>query len=109
VELGPDLATVGRKPTAQIIEAIFDPDRAVEQRYAATVVVTDEGVPLQGIVVAETPGSLTLRLAGGGERILRRGAIESISTLPRSLMPAGLEQVLSPDDCADLLAALQAP
>ncbi|MFZ4733288.1 MAG: PVC-type heme-binding CxxCH protein [Pirellulales bacterium] len=109
VELGPDLATVGRKPTTQIIEAIFDPDRAVEQRYAATVVVTDEGVPLQGIVVAETPGSLTLRLAGGGERILRRGAIESISTLPRSLMPAGLEQVLSPDDCADLLAALQAP
>jgi len=109
VEIGPDLATVGRKPAAQIIEAIFDPDRAVEQRYAATVVVTDEGVPLQGIVVAETPGSLTLRLAGGGDRVLRRGAIESISTLPRSLMPAGLEQVLSPDDCADLLAALRAP
>lgn len=109
VELGPDLATVGRKPAAQILEAIFDPDRAVEQRYAATVVVTDEGVPLQGIVVAETPGSLTLRLAGGADRVIRRGEIESISTLPRSLMPAGLEQVLSPEDCADLLAALQEP
>jgi len=109
VELGPDLATVGRKPAPQILEAIFDPDRAVEQRYAATVVVTDEGVPLQGIVVAETPGSLTLRLAGGADRVIRRAEIESISTLPRSLMPAGLEQVLSPEDCADLLAALAEP
>jgi putative heme-binding domain-containing protein len=109
VEIGPDLATVARKPVGQILEAIFDPDRAVEQRYAATVVITDEGVPLHGIVVAETPGSLTLRLAGGVDRVLRRSAIDSISTLPRSLMPAGLEQVLSPADCADLLAAFRAP
>ena len=107
VELGPDLAAVAAKPAAQLIEAIFDPNRAVEQRYAQTVVLLDDGTAVSGLVVAETPNALTIRTPGGEQRVLRRSQIEELSTLSTSIMPAGLETLMTVDDCADLLAAMR--
>jgi putative heme-binding domain-containing protein len=54
-EVGPDLATVGGKPPAQLIEAIFDPNRAVEQRYTVTTFVLEDGTVASGLVVADAP------------------------------------------------------
>jgi putative membrane-bound dehydrogenase-like protein len=107
-EVGPDLATVAGKPPAQVIEAIFDPNRAVEQRYTVTTFVLHDGTAASGLIVAETPGSVTLRMAGGMERLIRRGEIDETQQHATSIMPEGLEAVLSLQDCADLLAALQA-
>jgi putative membrane-bound dehydrogenase-like protein len=107
-EVGPDLATVAGKPPAQLIEAIFDPNRAVEQRYTVTTFVLNDGTAVSGLLVAETPGSVTLRMAGGMERVIRRGAIDETQQHATSIMPVGLEAVLSLQDCADLLAALRA-
>jgi putative membrane-bound dehydrogenase-like protein len=107
VEVGPDLATVGGKPAAQLIEAIFDPNRAVEQRYVVTVAVLGNGTAVQGLVVAETPTSLTIRAAGGEDRVIRRDDIDELSTLSTSIMPTGLETLMTVEDCADLLALLR--
>ena len=106
-EVGPDLATVGGKPDAQLIEAIFDPNRAVEQRYTVTVIVLDDGTVASGLVVADTPGSLTIRMAGGVERVIKRRDIEETTALATSIMPVGLEAVITLEDCADLLAAMR--
>ena len=108
-EVGPNLATVGSKPSAQLIEAIFDPNRAVEQRYTVTTFVLEDGTVASGLVVADTPGSVTIRMAGGAERVLTRGEIEESQQLPTSIMPVGLEGVITLQDCADLLAALREP
>ena len=107
-EVGPDLATVVGKPPAQLIEAIFDPNRAVEQRYTVTTFVLDDGTSVSGLIVAETPGSVTVRMAGGLDRVIRRGEIDESLQLTTSIMPVGLEAVISLQDCADLLAALRA-
>jgi putative membrane-bound dehydrogenase-like protein len=107
VDLGPDLATVADKPAAQLIEAIFDPNRAFESRYAQTVVVLGDGTVATGMVAAELPGGIVLREPGGAERMIPRREIDELRPLPRSLMPEGLETLLSPADCADLLAALR--
>jgi putative membrane-bound dehydrogenase-like protein len=106
-EVGPDLATVAGKPPAQLIEAIFDPNRAVEQRYTVTAFVLEDGTAVSGLIVAEAPGSVTVRMAGGVERVFRRDEIDESQQLTTSLMPAGLEAVISLQDCADLLAALR--
>jgi putative membrane-bound dehydrogenase-like protein len=106
-EVGPDLATVGGKPPAQLIEAIFDPNRAVEQRYKVTTFVLEDGTVVSGLVVADAPGSVTIRMAGGAERVLKRDEIEELQQLATSIMPVGLEAVITPQDCADLLAALR--
>ncbi len=109
VELGPDLATVAAKPTEQIIEAIFDPNRAVEERNAVTEVRKKDGTVVAGLLAAETPHHLTLRLAGGVEIAVPRGEIKETKTLQLSLMPDGLEAVLSAQDCADVLARMRLP
>ena len=62
-----------------------------------------------GLVVADTPGSVTIRMAGGTERVIRRGEIEESQQLATSIMPVGLEGVITLQDCADLLAALREP
>ena len=106
-EVGPDLATVGGKPPAQLIEAIFDPNRAVEQRYTVTTFVMDDGTVVSGLVVADAPGSVTIRMAGGVERVIKRGEIEESQQLATSIMPVGLEALITLQECADLLAALR--
>jgi putative heme-binding domain-containing protein len=106
-EVGPDLATVAGKPPAQLIEAIFDPNRAVEQRYTVTTFLLEDGTVAGGLVVADAPGSVTIRMAGGTERVIKRGEIEESHPLTTSIMPVGLEAVISLQDCADLLAAVR--
>ena len=106
--VGPDLATVADKPAAQLIEAIFDPNRAVEQRYTVTLFVLDDGTTVNGLVVTETPATLTVLMAGGTHRVVKRSEIEEMKQLATSIMPVGLEALLSVEECADLLAAIRA-
>ncbi len=108
VEVGPDLGTVAAKPDAQLIEAIFDPNRAVEARNAATQVTKKDGTIILGLLVTETPGNIALRLPGGAEQVILRADIKETKTLTTSLMLVGLEAVMSPQDCADLLAWIRA-
>ena len=103
VEIGPDLTTVATKPREQLIEAIFDPNRAVEQRNAATQVTKKDQSLVVGQLVSETPGNITLRLPGGAEVVVLRTDIRDQKTLTTSLMPEGLEAVLSAQDVADVL------
>ncbi len=107
VEVGPDLATVASKPVEQLLEAIFDPNRAVELRNATTQVTRQDGTALAGLLVAETPTSVTLRMPGGLDLPIPRVEIRSTRTLATSLMPEGLEAALTPQDVADLLAHLR--
>jgi len=107
IELGPELTTVAAKPVEQILEAIFDPNRAVEQRNAATQVTKKDGTLVLGLIAAETPNHLTLRLAGGLEQTVPRAEIRETKVLPTSLMPEGLDSVLSVQDCADLLSLIR--
>ncbi|MCX6837364.1 MAG: c-type cytochrome [Verrucomicrobia bacterium] len=103
IEVGPDLKTVATKPREQLIEAIFDPNRAVEQRNAATQVIKKDKTLVVGQLASETPGNLTLRLPGGAEIVVLRSDIAELKTLTTSIMPEGLESVLTAQDVADVL------
>jgi putative membrane-bound dehydrogenase-like protein len=106
-EVGPALETVAAKPVDQILEAIFDPNKAVEQRNAATQITQTDGVVLVGLISAETPGGISLRLPGGVDIPIPRSKIRSVKTLTNSLMPEGLESVLTAQETADLLSRMQ--
>jgi putative heme-binding domain-containing protein len=106
-ELGPDLSTVAAKPDEQLLEAILDPNRAVEQRYLTHTLRTKDGKEHIGMLAEETANSVTLKLAGATEVILRTD-IEKQTTGTRTLMPEGLESVLKPQDVADILAWMRA-
>jgi putative heme-binding domain-containing protein len=102
------LSTVSAKPDEQLIEAIFDPNRAVELRNAATQVTRKDGTVNLGLLVTETPGNIALRMPGGAEQVVLRADIREMKTLNTSLMLVGLESVITPQECADLLAWIRA-
>lgn len=106
-EIGPDLGTVASKPTEQLVEAILDPNRAVERRYLTQTVTTKHGRELIGMVSEETANSITMKLATGTEVILRTNLVR-ITSGKKSLMPEGLESVLTPQFVADLLSWIRA-
>jgi putative heme-binding domain-containing protein len=106
-EIGPDLGTVAAKPDEQLIEAILDPNRAVEQRYLTHTIRTKDGKDHLGMLAEETANSLTLKLSGATEVILRTDITKSTPGT-QSLMPEGLESVLKPQDVADILAWMRA-
>ena len=66
-----------------------------------------DGRVLSGLIAAETPSSITLRMAQGQEENLPRERIASISATGLSLMPQEIEKNLSRQDLADLLAYLK--
>ena len=108
-EVGPDLGMVGVKPADWLIAAILDPGQVVEARYRAWTITNKSGEVLDGIVSAETANNLVLRLAGGVEHAVLRSDIAAMSPSKLSLMPAGFESALKPQDMADLLRWLRSP
>ena len=107
IEIGPELSTVAGKPVEQLIEAILDPSRAVEQRYLAQTVTLKDGRQFIGMIAEETANSITLKLSGATEVILRSN-IAKTDTGTKSLMPDGLESILTPQQLADVIAWIRA-
>jgi putative membrane-bound dehydrogenase-like protein len=107
--VGPDLGMVSNKPVDWLLAAVLDPNQAVEARYQAWTVTTKEGMTFAGLISAETSNNLTIRMPGGAEQPVLRSAIKSTATDKLSLMPAGFESALKPQDMADMLAWLREP
>ncbi len=107
-EIGPDLGTVAGKPLDQVIESILDPNRAVEQRYAVQTVTTKDNKEHVGLIIEENGNNITLRTGTGTELLLLKDIGKRVST-GRSLMPDGLENLLKPQDVADVIAWIRQP
>jgi putative heme-binding domain-containing protein len=98
---------VAGKPDEQLLEAILDPNRAVEQRYVTHTIRTQDGKDHTGLLAEETANSITLKLGMSTETLLRTDIVRSTPGT-QSLMPVGLEAMLKPQDIADILAWMRA-
>lgn len=107
VELGPDLLTVAAAGRESVLTNILDPDREVAPRFAAWTARLRNGEEVSGLLVAESPDTLRLRLAGGVEQSIARGEVETLNSAGSSLMPSGLEEGLAPAQMADLLRFIE--
>ena len=70
-------------------------------------VATRRGQVLSGLLAEESATTLKLRRADGVEETLLRSEIDEIRSTGQSLMPEGLEQTLSLQEMADLIAFLR--
>jgi putative membrane-bound dehydrogenase-like protein len=105
-EIGPDLAALKDKSPTALLEAILDPNRAVEARYVSYVATTQNGLTLTGLLHTETSNSITLVGTDGKPQTILRTNLERLQSTGKSAMPDGLEKDLSPEQMADLLAFL---
>ncbi|MCS7046377.1 MAG: c-type cytochrome, partial [Gemmataceae bacterium] len=96
------------KTARQLLVDILDPSREVDPKFLEYSITTTAGRQVNGLIVTETASSITVRRAEKQEETILRGQIESIQSTARSLMPDGLEQQLSRQDVADVIAYLLA-
>ena len=106
-DVGPDLATLRNKDADYFIKNILDPNAAVEPRFVNYEVTTKDGRALSGIIKSETATAITLVAGNGVTEVLKPGDAETIQASSLSLMPEGLEQAITPQDMADLIAFLR--
>jgi putative heme-binding domain-containing protein len=102
-DVGPELGAVANKPLEALLVAILDPNQAVEWRYTSYTALTRNDREVSGLIVAETPTSITLRAPGGAEETILRKDLKNLKHSDLSLMPEGFEAILKPQDMADLL------
>jgi quinoprotein glucose dehydrogenase len=106
-DVGPKLDGIAATRDGRyLLEAIVHPDARVADGYATTVILTDEGRTFAGIVVAETPDTLTLKLPDGTRKELPVATVDERASGPSS-MPADLAAKLSRRELRDLMAWLQ--
>jgi len=105
--VGPDLFDIRRQTKENILFHIVNPDAEIAPAFTAYLAEAKDGRILSGILVGDTPTSITLRGPLGVETSLLRADLAKLEALPGSLMPTGLEASLSKQQLADLLAYLK--
>jgi putative membrane-bound dehydrogenase-like protein len=107
--VGPDLTKVGEvRSERDLLEAIVYPSASFIRSYEPVVVATSDGKVQSGLLRNETSDELLLVTGANQEMRIPRGDIEEIRPGTVSVMPAGLDQQLSVQELADLVAFLKA-
>ncbi|HUS35088.1 MAG TPA: PVC-type heme-binding CxxCH protein [Verrucomicrobiae bacterium] len=107
VLFGPDLTGSARHGIRYFLENIIDPNAVVGSDFQMTVVQTQEGETISGLLSGETDSTITVRtqtekLALARNRIAKRELSE------KSIMPEGLLDTLQPREQLELLKYLTA-
>jgi putative heme-binding domain-containing protein len=106
-DLGPDMNQVGKRlAPVKLVESIIDPNAEVDAKYLSTLVITDEGKSITGLLVSETPDELVIH-DGKEPKTIPVASIEERVKLKQSSMPEGLAATLSPNEFLDVIAFLR--
>lgn len=105
--VGPDISDTRARARDALLYDILDPNRRVDPQFTECIIVTTDGQLMNGLLIAESSESVTLRQPEGREQTLSRSSIEELKSSTKSLMPEGIEKDVSVEQMADLLAFLK--
>jgi putative heme-binding domain-containing protein len=105
---GLDLTGSGRSNLDFLLENIVDPSAVVNADFRMRIVVLEDGRVLNGIVVAKTDRTITLKSQTSTVTIDRQD-IDEMKDSNVSLMPEGQLEALSETQVRDLIAYLMYP
>jgi putative membrane-bound dehydrogenase-like protein len=106
-EVGPDLRTVTTHYKETLMADILMPNLNIESGYEEYLVEGADGQSITGILAKETPTTITLRRRKGEEDTVLRSSIKSMRSLSVSPMPEDLDNNVSVDQMADLIAYIK--
>lgn len=104
--VGPNLATIRGRTPRQMLDHILDPNIEVQPSFVEFTVALDDGRVLTGMVGSESESTFVLSQAGGNVHSIQRSQVEEMKSSGKSLMPVGLEQKVTPEEMASLIAFL---
>jgi putative heme-binding domain-containing protein len=101
---GPYLGNIAAiYPRNELAEAILHPNKSIAQGFATNLVTLKDDQAVMGFVTEETPSKLVMRDMASQEHTLDKSEIVKRSTLPNSMMPAGLMHPFSIKEFASML------
>ncbi len=107
-EIGPNLSRIGNiRAERELLESIMFPNNNIARDYDLTSVQLTDGTAVLGIIRERSAEGVTVKEASGQSRVLPNESIASSAQLPSSLMPAGLDGMLSEKELTDLVAFLR--
>ena len=105
--IGPDLSYANRHDRDFLLISLVDPTGVVRKEYQAYQVATHDGRVFSGLIVDQTPDTITLRDGKGARTQVARLEIDELKESDVSLMPESLYKELSPQQMRDLFSFLQ--
>jgi putative heme-binding domain-containing protein len=104
---GPDLSQVGRyRSPRDLLESVVFPSSSIVPEFRSYVVRLTDGRVVTGMIARETADAIHLRTADLAEVRVPRKDVEDMTSSKVSLMPEGLEKVMTRQELADLLEFL---
>ena len=89
------------------VTAIMDPNQNVEPKYLQSVVATDDGQVLSGLLISEDDNQLILGQQNGQTQTVTKNRIAQMQRSTISLMPEGFEDKLTPAQLAAVIGYLK--
>jgi len=107
--VGPDLTSIGQIRTERdLLESIVYPSASFVRSYEPYIVRTKSDEDYNGVLRKDSPDEVILATGPTTEVRIARSDIADMRPSTVSVMPAGLEQQLSKQELADLVAFLKA-
>jgi putative heme-binding domain-containing protein len=108
-QVGPDLAGIGLKYRREdLMTSILEPSRVIAQGYETIVLTTTRGQVLTGVFKGESADAVNLVDAEGKPHSVAKKDIDERTFSQVSTMPNGLNEGMTLQDFADVIAFLEA-
>ncbi len=104
--VGPDLSTIGRTDRRHILESILRPSNVVAPHYQTWQIETNDGKSRIGMLIGTNLDEYTYVDTKGDTFKLSTRTIAESRSVPTSIMPDGLPDMLTDQEMRDLLAYL---
>ena len=107
--VGPDLTRVGGiRSERDLLESIVFPSASFVRSYEPVRVTTADGRAFNGLLTTDAPDAVVVTVAADRAERVARSDVEAVEPGTVSVMPAGLDQQLTRQELADLVAFLRA-
>jgi putative heme-binding domain-containing protein len=106
-QVGPDLSAIGKKASREnLYESILYPSKAIADQYLQWKIDKVDGLTISGLIVQETPTTITLRDANAKDTKIDKKDIDTKTKSAVSLMPENIVAYLNEDDLTDIVEYL---
>jgi putative heme-binding domain-containing protein len=107
-KVGPDLTSIGQIRTERdLLEALMYPSASFVRSYEPVIVTMKDGEEHSGVLAMETAAEMVLNVGADARMRLAKAEVAEVRPGSVSVMPSGLDEQLSKQDLADLLAFLR--
>ncbi|MBT30763.1 MAG: dehydrogenase [Thalassobius sp.] len=107
IDFGPNLATLKSRNPHSIVTEIINPNNSIADQYDLWEIELKNGSKISGIIDQDSPQQLTLKQMSGEKVVLQKENIVSQTKSKYSAMPNGLENGISVEEMADIVAFIK--